>query len=378
METREIAAFQPLPGSDALKSAPLFNTHRPLPFRAMRRYIQRGAHRSYLENEAYDEYQLLDKTIVDDIGVNRLKAIASELEEQELPTYLDAAGWAYAEAGIASQSLSTVERVELIGKAESIWARGLVNGLAIGEHFGGEHQYQENEGHRLALNLAFVPLMKSLAIGNVREETMAQTLRDVAEITRDSRESLALAVARGDESTALHHKGFLFEASALMALLYIGDPRYVPLPATARGDSGLYNPKQTHDILVINQHWGEIRKVIPVEVKSMASRSARKRYRALIVSGRLRLAVSDTTESSETAEAFYNVTKGSAATEELVAIEQLSTQLREMLRLYQRGVTAEGVATGGLTRFHDSKKAAMVYPELAKNYRWEPPQPQTP
>lgn len=375
MEYRESAAFQPLPGSDALKSAALFNPRRPLPFRAMRRHIQRGAHRSYLENEAYDEYQLLGKAIVNDQGIEQLRAIGDSLEAQELPVYLDAAGWAYAEAGIASQSLTTVERVDLIGKAESIWARGIVNGLAIGEHFGGEHRYQDNEGHRLALNLAFVPLMKSIAIGNVRTETMHRTLRDVAEIARDSRESLVRAEARGDEGTMLHHKGLLFEASALMALLYMGDPRYIPMPATARADSGLYNPKQTHDVLVINQHWGEIKKVVPVEVKSMASKKARRRYRALIVSGRLHLAVGDTTESSETAEAFYNVTQGIASLDEIVAIEQLTTQLREMLRLYQKGVTAEGVAAGGLTRFHDSEEAARVYPELAKNYRWTPTDP---
>lgn len=372
METRESVVFQPLPGSDALKSAPYFNPHRPLPFRSMRRHIQEGAHRTYLDNPTYNQYLQLDKMLVDEAGVADLQAIGTVLEKEEMPVYLDAAGWAFAEAGIVSESLTTVDRVESISHAESIWARGLVNGMAMGDHFGDRQQYEENEGHRLALNLAFAPLMKSIAIGNVREEALQHTLRDVAEIANDSRASLERAEARGDEVTARYHKGFLFEASALMALLYIGDPRYVPMPASARADSGYYNAKQTHDISVFNQHWGEIRKVIPVEVKSMASRRARKRYRALIVSGRLRLSVGDTTESSETAEAFHSMVHGTASTEQIAGIEQLSTQLREMLRLYQRGVSAEGVAIGGLTRFYDSKEAAQVYPELARDYRWSP------
>ena len=372
MEARESVVFQPLPGSDALKSAPYFNPHRPLPFRSMKRHLQEGAHRTYLDRPAFNEYMQMDKALAGTSDVDQLLRIGGELEKEELPTYLDAAGWAFAESGLVSESLTTVERVDTISRAESMWARGIVNGMAIGEWFGERQQYEENEGHRLALNMAFVPLMKSIAVGNVREEVLAQTLRDVAEIAHDSRQSLARAEEREDEVSARYHKGFLFEASALMALLYIGDPRYVPMPSSARVDSGYYNAKQTHDVTVINQHWGEIRKVVPVEVKSMASRRARKRYRALIVSGRLRLTVGDTTESSETAEAFYEMVHGDASTEQIAAIEQLSTQLREMLRLYQRGVSAEGVAIGGLTRFHDSKEAAQVYPELARDYRWMP------
>jgi hypothetical protein len=332
----------------------------------MRRYLKEGAHRTYLENDAYDHYLHMPKALVDEAGTEELQVVATALETQELPTYLDAAGWAYAEAGIASHAISTVERVAAVHKAEALWAKGLVNSITIGEHFNAKYEYGENEGHRIALNLAFAPLMKSIIVGNVREDLMRQTLLDVAEIARDSRISLDCALERDDASATAFHRGFLFETSALMALLYMEDPRYVPLPATARGDTGYYHPKQTHDISVINQHWGEIKKIIPIEIKSSASRRANRRYRALVVPGRVRLSVSDA-GSSDTADAFYDVVHGNATTEQFVAIEQLSTQLREMLRLYQRGVSAEGIATGGLTRFHDSIKVAQAYPELSKN-----------
>ncbi len=378
MESREGVVFQPLPGSDALKSARVFEPKRPLPYRSMRKYLEEGAHRTYLENDAYDAYLHMQKGIADEEGISSLQAIAAELESQALPQYLDAAGWAYAESGIAKSSLSTVERVGAIQKAERLWAEGLVNSVSIGEKFGAEYQYGENEGHRIALNLAFAPLMKSIIIGNVREEVMRQTLLDVAEIAKDSRHSLDHAFEREDASSIAFHRGFLFEASALMALLYMEDPRYVPLPATARGDTGYYHPRQTHDISIINQHWGDIKKIIPVEIKSSPSRRANRRYEALVVPGRVRLSINDA-GSGDTADAFYAVVYGTASTEQSVAIEQLSTQLREMLRLYQRGTTAEGVASGGLTRFHDSKKVAQAYPELSKNlsrsYRFETGEP---
>ena len=366
MSTWESAEFQPLPGSDALKTARYFSPHRRLPYRAMKKYLQEGAHRTYLENEAYDNYLHMSKTLVDEQGVEQLQGVAKELESEELPTYLDAAGWAYAEAGIASRDLSTVERIELLHKAERLWAQGLVNSISIGEKFGPELQYGENEGHRIALNLAFAPLMKSLIVGNVREEIMHRTIVDVSEIAQDSIASLEQAQERNDSSAVAFHRGFLFEASALMTLLHMEDPRYVPLPSTARGDTGYYFPKQTHDISIINQHWGEIKKVIPVEIKSSASRRANRRYKALVVPGRVRLSISDA-GSWETADAFHELVNGTASIEQIIAIEHISTQLREMLRLYQRGVSAEGVAAGGLTRFYDSQKVAQVYPELSKN-----------
>lgn len=366
MNTREGVEFQPLPGSDALKIAPLFQPNRPLPYRSMRRYYKEGGHRAHLENDVYDQYLQMPKVMVSEDGVEDLREIGQQLEAEELPTYLEAAGWAYAEAGLASQSLSTVERVALVAKAEKMWAHSLVNAVSIGETYESSYPYDDNEGHRAALNLAFAPLMKSVIVGNVRPGAMQKALLDTAEIAHDSRLSLARAYENNDIDAASFHKGFLFEASALMALLYMEDPRYVPLPATARADSGYYHRDQTHDVSIINQHWGEIKKVIPVEIKSMASQRDKRRYKALIVSGKMRLSVGGV-DSSDTADAFYGIAHGTASPEQIAAIEQLSTQLREMLRLYQQGMSVDGVAKGGLTHFHDSRAAAKRYPELSQD-----------
>lgn len=368
MNTREGVEFQPLPGSDALKIAPLFQPDRPLPYRAMRRFYEVGNRRAYLENDMYHQYLQMPKGMVDEEGGEQLQEIAHHLENEELPVYLDAGGWAYAEAGLGRQSISTVERVGLVAKAEHMWERSLVNTASISNILESPEPYGDDGGHRTALNLAFAPLMKSIIVGNIRPDAMQKALLDTAEIAHDSRELLERAYETDDTDAAAFHRGFLFEASALMALLYMEDPRYIPLPATARADSGYYHRDQTHDISIVNQHWGEIKKVIPVEIKSTASMRDKRRYKALIIPGKMRLSVGSV-DSSDTADAFYDLVHGTASPEQIAAIEHLSTQLREMLRLYQQGVSAEGVATDGLTRFHDSRRVAKYYPELSKSPR---------
>lgn len=363
MEARQDSAFRPLPGSDALKSAPYFNPNRPLPFRSMRRYYKDGGHRLGLENPAYNHYIHMHKVVVGKSGAEELQAIGATLEQEELPTYLDAAGWAYAEAGLASSHNSTVDRVAMINKAERVWARGLINTLAIKEAYGFEYRYEDSEGHRVALNLAYAPLMKSIIVGNVQPSALRQTLLDTAEIARDSQLALARAHEREDLDAVAFHHGFLFEASALMALLHMEDPRYVPMPATARADTGYFHRDQTHDISIINQHWGDIRKVIPIEVKSKPTGRHKRRYKALIIPGKARLTIGDA-HVNETVNAFYNLAHGKVTAEQMVAVEQLSAQLREMLRLYQKGISYESIAVHSMTRFYESQAVARQYPEL--------------
>jgi hypothetical protein len=363
MNVGESVDFQPLPGSDALKTAYLFNPNRPLPYRAMSSYMVEGAHRKYLDNPAYNHYIHMHKVVVGESGAHVLIELADALQDESLPTYLDAAGWAYAEAGLASHTASAVDRVELITKAEKMWQRSIVNGVSIGETYDSTYKYGDNEGHRTALNLAFAPLLKSIVVGSVSPDVMKRVLRDTTEIAHDSKLSLDRAYNDQDIDAAAFHRGFLFEASALMAMLYMDDPRYVPLPATARADTGYFHREQTHDISIINQHWGEIRKVIPVEIKSKASNRDKRRYRALIIPGKMRLSI-DGVDPRDTVDAFYDLQNGQATTKQAVEIERLSTQLREMLRLYQQGVTPEGLAVNSLTRFHDAKTVADAYPEL--------------
>lgn len=354
-----------LPGIEALKNAECLDSKDMLEPDIVEPYLSEDAHWHYLDHPSFHEYVRMPKVIVDSGGAQKLIEIADDLAGESMPRFLDAAGWAYAEAGLALSDDSAEHRVQLVCEAERIWHRALVNDLTLGGRYQEQWLSNEDTSHRLALNLAFAPLIKSIIIGNVSEGVYQSVMRDTASIATDSSRVLDEAYARGDTKTSGHHWGFLFEVNGLMTLLNMKDARYVPLPSTARADTGYYYASQTHDISIINQHWGEIRKVIPVEIKSRSTRKDRQRYKALLIRGKMHLSVNDYDPRS-TVRAFQGIVDETASDKEIASIETISNQLRNMLRLYQQGVTPEGFAIDSLTRFHDTNKVVEVYPELSK------------
>lgn len=365
MERPEDTRCLYLPGIDALKSAKNFDSRDMLDEDNVVPYLLENAHWHYLDNPSFHEYVQMPKVIVDTDGAQKLIEIADDLTRERMPRFLDAAGWAYAEAGLALSDDSAEHRVQLVVEAERTWQRALVNDLELGRRYQERWTLNEDMSHRLALNLAFAPLIKSIIVGNVAESVRSSVLQDTSAIATDSCRVLDEAYARGDIKTSGHHRGFLFEANGLMTLLYMNHAQYVPLPSTARADTGYYHPSQTHDISIINQYWGEIRKVIPMEIKSRSTRKDRERYKALLIRGKMHLSVNNYDPRS-TVQAFQGIVNGTASAKEVTSIETISNQLRNMLRLYQQGVTPEGFAINSLTRFHDASKVAKVYPELSK------------
>lgn len=365
METPEGTKFLYLPGADALNSAEHFNSRDDIGRKKVHRFLLEDSHREYLENEVYDRYLQLPKVIVDQEGAHNLIEIGDELSIESMPRYLDAAGWAYAEAGIALHEDSTVHRIQLVKEAERMWHRALVNNLDIERRYEDHKGLDEDSGHRIALNLAFSPLIKSIITGNVTESVRKSVFEDTVAIAMDSARINKEAYEAHDLNAVSTHRGFLYEVSALLTLLNMDDARYIPLPSTARADSGYYHREQTHDISIINQHWGDIRKIIPVEIKSRSSRAQRNRYDALLIRGKMHLSIR-AYDPTSTIEVFQKKVEGSASDKELASIDDISNKVRDMLRLYQQGTTAEGIATKSLTRFYDTNKVVEVYPELSK------------
>ena len=357
--------FMFLPGTDSLKSAEYFASSDNLEHDVVGPYIAQNAHRYYLNNSAFEEYVQMPKSIVDDDGAQRLIEIGDLLSTESMPRFLDAAGWAYAEAGLALSEESAKHRVQLIKEAERSWHKALVNERNIGRQHAEVPMQGDDEPHRLALNLAFTPLMKSIVVGNVAQSVIKTTLLDTIAIAADSSLRLNEAIVRGDIIARREHLGFLFETNALMALLYMSDSRYIPLPSTARADTGYFHPAQTHDISIINQHWGEIRKVIPLEIKARSSRRDRERYKSLIIRGRMHLSFNDH-DPRTTVEVFDRVLKGTASSKETASVDAMALKLRSMLKLYQQGTTPEGLALDSLTRFHDTNKLVEYFPESSK------------
>jgi len=365
MDRPEDTRFMYLPGSDALKSAEYFGSSDNLGRKIVTPYIGENSHWKYLENATFDEYLQMPKVIVDAEGAQRLIEIGDELAFETMPRFLDAAGWAYAEAGLALSGDTAEHRVQLLIEAERMWSRALVNDLDLGRRYEERWTTNENMSHRLALNLAYAPLMKSIVVGNVADSVREKVMQDTAALATGSVRVMDELYANGHEAASSMHFGFLFEANALMTLLNINDARYIPIPSTARADSGYYHASQTHDISIINQHWGEIKKIIPAEIKSHSTRKQRERYQALLIRGKMHLSVNDHDPRS-TVKVFQSIVDGTASEKDVASIESMSVKLRDMLRLYQKGVTPEGLASKSLTRFHDASKAAEVYPELSK------------
>jgi len=365
MESPADTRFIYLPGDDALKSANYFNSRDNISRKEVQPYMAEAAHWHYLENPTFDAYLQMPKFIVNAEGARELIEMGDELSKETMPRFLDAAGWAYAEAGLALNEDTAEHRIQLVKEAERMWHRALVNDLDLSRHYKEEWTRNEEMSHRLALNLAFAPLVKSIIVGNVTDSVRESVMRDTAAIATDSARAMDELFEQGEERTSSVHLGFLFEANALMTLLYMNNSQYVPLPSTARADSGYYHPSQTHDISIINQHWGEIKKVIPMEIKSRSGRRDRERYKALLIRGKMHLSVHQYDPRS-TVRAFQGIVDGTASDKEVASIDNISSRLRNMLKLYQQGVTPEGLAMNSLTRFHDANKAAEVYPELSR------------
>lgn len=325
--------------------------------------------RVYLEHPVFHHYLKMHKVMLGVSGMRELVSIADQLSSEKFPRFIDAAASAYAEVGMLDTSLTAVERIKLINSAEREWQKAGMRWAYLDQNDSLRSLSDAAEPYRYATNLAFTPLMKSLVVGNVTESVMQNVLTDNIEIGRRASRALTDALEDHDIDAIGDFIGLLHETNALIAMLYLQDPRYIPMPSSARADTGYYHREQTHDISIINQHWGEIRKLIPVEVKSKASLRDRRRYNALIIRGKMHLTPNNIVDPRVTNDAYARVMEGSGSLEDHVVVEQLSTTVRELLRLYQKGIQPASIAIRSLTKFHDNKEVVRYFPELSKEPR---------
>lgn len=327
-------------------------------------FVQNTSHKKYLENETYHRYLKMHKVAVNSSGARELYMIGEELSGEYMPQYKDAAAWAYAESGLLDTSASTVERIRRVSLAEQQWSEALDTESQLQSTEYSALFTEPDTQYRLAIALAYAPLIKSVIVGNVTPGVRRQVLADTTLFSAEISEQISRYGSVGDREMVNGFIGLAHELNALMALLYLDDPRYVPFPSTARADSGYYHPQQTHDIMVINQHWGTIKKVIPMEIKARPSRRDRMRYKALLVRGKMHL-TAEGVDPRMTSQSFHRYQQGEATLQDTIDIEKISTDLREMLRLYQKGVTPESLAVNSITRFYNSKELDQRYPEIA-------------
>lgn len=353
-----------LPGIDTLHAALYEQDTAPIDEAALTPFLEDQRHRKYLEHPVFHRYLKMHKVTTGISGAKELQVIGRELEQEYMPIYKDAAAWSYAEAGLIDTSLSTLERVQCIAKAESLWEGALATEINLQAIEDAQFVKEPETAYRYALPLAFSPLMKAVVVGNVTSQLRAQAFADTVSFGKAVAEEIKRYDEAGDISSRNMFIGLSHELNALSTLLYLDDPRYIPMPSTARADTGYYHREQTHDIMVLHQHWGTLRKVIPIEIKAKATLHDRRRYKSLILRGKMHLAT-DGADPTRTAATYGRFLDGTSTIDDFVNIERVATEVREMLRLYQQGATPESLALRSLTKFQQSKSLEKAHPEIA-------------
>lgn len=346
-----------LPGYDALSEKSMARLQSPDLGQKFQsdQYHDFKEHTAYLTNTAYKKYLQMHKVLVGSSGAHELLEIADSLGQEELPRFLDAAGWAYAEAGLALENESAVDRLEYILQAEQLWCQSMEASLTLENDASLEYLHDEVGQFRSALAVAHAPLLKSIIVGNVSAGTRERVLMDTLAVAQASGVQMELALRSSDFSAASEHVGLLHETNALLTLHYLDNPRYIALPSTARADTGYYHREQTHDITIINQHWGKIRKVIPLEVKSRATVRDRARYKALIIRGKMHLSINGDNDPRHTLDAFSRVYENGGDKKSQRIVDHASSTMLRLLKLYQQGSQLTTVNADSATRFHDNR-----------------------
>lgn len=257
------------------------------------RAINAGDDFTFDYNSAYGRYFRIQKVLVGVSGAKELEEIGDSLEHSAHPNYLNVAGWAYLEAAISGYDRESLTRLELVDKAELAWQNCLET-LEVQPRFHPENGLNDfSDSYRIALNIAYTPLVKSIISGDVteavREKVFADTLAIAEMCIAQQQLSSHLPDQTMQQDVRGDFAGLLHECNCLLALLYRNDPQRVPMPSSARAGSGLEYVSETHDIVVIHQKWGNIHRTTPIEVKAHCGNREYDRYSALIVRGKAHL-----------------------------------------------------------------------------------------
>lgn len=317
-------------------------------------------------NETYAKYMRMHKVLVGNQGAQQLETIYFGLKDETAPHYLAAAGSALVESALVRTDVGRDYKLGLIARAVETWSGALQIQTDLEDSAPPgtvEHGYM----HRIALDLAAIPLLRGIVIGNVTEETCKKAFTDSLAIARSNMAYLEAAKARGDNEAVGNHSGVGYECNALLAFNRSLSPTWFAVPAMARSDSGYYHRKQTHDLLVIHQKYGLIRSATPVEIKSKASLRDRLRYDALLVRGRMHLSVEGKTRPEYTLAAIAAVHDSTATAEDYRIADSATRRFTDMVRDYYAGdLIGKVVGKHSATIFHDNPLVIARHPGLSK------------
>lgn len=289
----------------------------------------------YLNHQTYGKYQRMHKMHPGRRGAQQLEVIAEMLSGETDPRFLTAAASAFVESAIVRHDDEREARLTLIDKAQVTWE----NALATTDQLQRSHPeiVEYTDSYRIGMNLACLPMVRGMVEGNVKTEVIQNSVKQLLQIADLSTIQLHLATKIGNGEAVSQHSGMQYEINALVSLLLQADPKYIAIPSSDRAGSGYYYQDQTHDITLISQHYGQVRSVIPVEVKAAASKRDRERYRALIVRGKMHLALPHLHKAEFTKDAFERYLYGEPTVEDIEHVETINRTVGTLLAHYKQG-----------------------------------------
>jgi hypothetical protein len=319
---------------------------------------------SFSPHPSYEQYLKIHKVFVGSHTAITLERIHEDLSQESLPRYLSVAGWAAAEAALVQDQIPTKSRLALLDAAIDCWDRGARNQMLLNQSEK-THMIEYSAPYRMALDVAISPLLRGIILGDVTDKIVDDVFEDCLEIANANAEEYRDAFKLRQHDRIAEHSGFGYECNALLAFNRLKIKTWFAIPALARSDSGHHHPEQSHDLSIIRQKWGTIKGVMPVEIKAAANARAKRRYKALLVRGKMHLSVPGKYPPTETLDAINAVHQGVATEEQQELAELASSTFIEMLRDYRSGEVLGGIATErSITTFRDNSVVVSKHPGL--------------
>jgi hypothetical protein len=313
-------------------------------------------HRDYLENPAYAAYMKMNKVLVGVSGARQLEEVYSSLRDEVAPRFLTVAGWAAAEIALVRTDMDEDFRLSYLDAAVDTWIRSLDREIEINPCLP-RNKVEPANAYRTALAVAIVPLLQDFVRGDVRKRTCEQVFETSLEVAKANAQRMRQLREADMYEGVRDHSGFGYECNALLAFNRMLSQTWFAIPAIARADTGYHHRNQTHDLMVVHQKYGLLKTVTPVEIKAKAGKKDRRRYRALLVEGKMHLSVDANMGHEHTLDAITAVHEGTADEADEQIADSVTECFKSMVRDYYAGdVLGELAGRRTVTTFHDSSR----------------------
>ncbi len=321
----------------------------------------------FTPNPAYDRYLRIHKVLVGPKGADLLVDIHDSLSQETMPRYLAAAGWAATEAALVQTNKSTDQRLELLRSGVECWTTAIDTQKGFNDKTDQPYLIEPSLPHRMALDVACAPLFAGIVQGDVEKSVCEEVFTDCLNIAESNAVRINLASRDNNIDAVADHLGLGYECNAILSFNRRMRPNWFATPSTVRSDSGYYHPRQTHDVQVINQNWGAIKSVTPVEIKSAASARDRSRFSALIVRGKMHLSVEGKFGPDQTLGALAAAYSGVQTAEQANIAATVGERMLDMVKKYQEGgATVDFAPMRSATAFHDHTRVSALYPGIQR------------